>query len=62
MAGVLDAHNIGVGAAVGLCLDSSGHMFLGVNTPEVLCLNLDLHVLICRSQKIYSVPWLSYIR
>lgn len=61
MSSVLAAHGVGEGAAVGLCLDSAGNMFLGINTPEVLDLNLDLRLLICRSHKSDSVPWLSCI-
>ena len=35
MGGVLAAHRLGEGAAVGLCLDEHGHMFLGVNSSQV---------------------------
>ena len=35
MTGVLAAHRVGEGAAVGLCLDESGHMFLGINSNQV---------------------------
>ena len=34
MSGVLAAHRVGEGAAVGLCLDENGHMFLGVNSSQ----------------------------
>ena len=35
MTGVLAAHRLGEGAAVGLCLDENGHMFLGINSNQV---------------------------
>ena len=35
MASVLAAHHVGEGAAVGLCLDEAGRMFLAINTQEV---------------------------
>jgi hypothetical protein len=35
MAGVLAAHHVGEGAAVGLCLDENGQMYLGVNSNQV---------------------------
>ena len=35
MSSVLAAHGVGEGAAVGLCLDPAGHLFLAVNTPQV---------------------------
>ena len=35
MTGVLAAHRIGEGAAIGLCLDENGHMFLGINSNQV---------------------------
>lgn len=35
MASVLAAHRVGEGAAVGLCLDAAGRMFLAINTDQV---------------------------
>ena len=40
MSSVLAAHRIGEGAAVGLCLDAEGRMFLAINTEEVSTLSI----------------------